>query len=157
VGGSHFDRLEDQTEKFWTKFIIEPVMLAMQRSFDKYLDEKCPICDSDSQVYINPRAGDVVCGDCGQVLRSRILDSSEEIIYADDRDTKMSRTSGMEETLGSQETLFLFGGTAAQREQLERAQRMTSSKKEKNILKYIPRIKEFCQSMELCPAVKVSI
>jgi hypothetical protein len=63
----------------------------------------------------------------------------------------------MEETLGSQETLFLFGGTAAQREQLERAQRMTSSKKEKNILKYIPRIKEFCQSMELCPAVKVSI
>ena len=105
--------------------------------------------------------GDVVCTDCGEVLASRLIDTRlEEIVYAEDRErgNTLTRSSGLGESLGSDEICFLSTSNHndALVSSLQRAKRFLSNPKEKLILGCLKDVNEACSRMHLIANIKVS-
>lgn len=128
----------------------------MMGTVDHFYAQTCSRCQ-EKKIFVDRRAGDVSCLNCGWVLQSRILDNGDETLsYDDDKNGKLSRTSGMTDPiLGQSETVYT-GASKSMRKQLERVQRSIADRSEKNILRFIPNINETCASLHLPGTVKVS-
>lgn len=106
--------------------------------------------------------GDVVCTDCGEVLASRLIDNRlEEIVYAEDRElgNTLTRSSGLAESLGSDEICFITTNNAnndAMMSSLNRAKKYLSNPKEKMILGCLKDVNAACSRMHLIGNIKVS-
>jgi transcription initiation factor TFIIB len=122
--------------------------------------DKKEFCYSEinENLVIDYRAGDLICGQCGEILSDRLINScNEEITYAEDAEIgqNRSRTSGHSEFFGSQESVFVCGPTEL-RKSLQRAQMLTASRKEKVILANIVLVNELCSKLNLNTTIKVS-
>lgn len=124
---------------------------------DYFSQRQCVRCNMTNLV-IDNRSGDVICSNCGEIISDRIINSScEEIMYAEDHEAgKLTRTSGLGESLGSSETV-LVGGLVNQKDSLERAQKASINRKEHSVLGHLFIVNELCAKMNLTATIKVSI
>lgn len=116
----------------------------------------CFRCNGND-IVLDYKAGDLICRDCGEVINDRVIDEGNEIkFYMNDDDPhKTSRTSGMAESIGSLQTMFVTNSETAKRT-LERAQRFSSDKKELQALSHMNAVTEMCSKMNLILPIKVS-
>jgi transcription initiation factor TFIIIB Brf1 subunit/transcription initiation factor TFIIB len=117
-------------------------------------DKKCFSCSS-GDIYVDFRAGDVTCLECGVIQSDRLIDQgNEQRFYEDDEGKKLSRTSGFGDSLGMYNTMFVRG-SERDRTILERAQRTAINRKENAILGHLPMVNEMCTQLNLSSSIKV--
>jgi transcription initiation factor TFIIB len=119
-----------------------------------FTNTSCPNCES-KDIILEYSVGDVVCRECGIVVGSRMMDSSNETHNYNDDSAVASRTSGVAESAGYLHTYFVSNSSSLQRS-LEKAQLMSSDKKECKLIKKLPLVKETCSKMNLPNNITVS-
>lgn len=117
----------------------------------------CFRCGS-ADLVLDYQAGDVICRGCGEVINDRVIDEGNEVKFYmdDDNPYKTSRTSGLSETIGSLQTAFVTNSEGFKRT-LERAQRLSSDKKELQALANMNIVSEMCSKMNLIAPIKVRL
>ena len=125
-------------------------------SFSYLTAVPCFRCSGNNIVH-DYKAGDIICRDCGEVLSDRVIDEGNEVKhYADDDDPhKVSRTSGLAESIGSLHTSFITNSEIVKKT-LERAQRFSSDQRELQALSSLNIVSEMCSRMDLIASIKVS-
>jgi len=129
----------------------------MANMYDYLLKKQCSHCNQSSLI-IDNRSGDVICSGCGDIFVGRFMNSgSEENVYAEDQENgrKLTRSSGLAESLGSTETI-LVAGPENERKALERANKLTVNRKEHAVLSHLFIVNELCTRLNLTPSIKVS-
>lgn len=131
-------------------------MLAVMDISSYYIGVTCFNCSSN-EIEVDYKAGDVICGQCGVVQTSRLIDQGNEVrSYEDDDGRTTSRTSGLSDSLGSSTVVFV-AGPEKDRLILERARKAAANRKETTVLANLIVLNEFCAKMNLSPGIKVRV
>ena len=113
----------------------------------------------NENLIIDEKAGDIICGQCGDVLYEKLIfHGNESVMYAEDYEmgNNRSRVSGHSEYFGSQETIFVQGPEEL-RKSLERAQKLLENRREKVIVSNIPLVNDLCCKLNLTTSIKVCL
>jgi transcription initiation factor TFIIIB Brf1 subunit/transcription initiation factor TFIIB len=123
---------------------------------DNFIGKKCFGCFSVDLV-LDFKAGDIICRNCGEIVSDRCIDEGNEVLSYSDGDGKSqaSRSSGMVDMFGCMQTMFV-NGPESLRKSLEKAQQMSSDKKEKSVFGNLNVLNEMCAKLNLIRTIQVS-
>ena len=116
---------------------------------------RCLACQS-SDLIVNEVTADVVCRECGEVQRSRlIVESTESKSYEDDVDGKEERTGGMADT--AWERREFKGSNLEETLQLNKLSSDVRGRKEKTLEEVELKTEEIAYALHLQASMTVSI
>lgn len=118
------------------------------------------LTEINENLIIDYRGGDLICGQCGQILSDRLIyQGNEEMKYSEDYEAGIgasrSRTSGKSHYYGCEITSWKEGPEEL-RKTLERAQNLTLNRKERIISSSIGLVNELACKLNLTTTIKVS-
>ncbi len=123
---------------------------------DNFINKKCFRCFG-TDLILDYKAGDIICRECGEIVSDRCIDEGNEVLsYADgDGKSQTSRSSGMVDMFGCMQTMFV-NGPENLRKSLEKAQQMSSNRKEMTVLGNLNILNEMCAKLNLIRTIQVS-